>query len=64
VLRFLYPLRVGVIVPITNKYSMYATQRAGLALDKMVFAKTAFERQQAHRWVLAWTSLASRIHHP
>jgi hypothetical protein len=36
----------------------YAMRRAGLALDKLVAAKTENERKHARRWAFAWAALA------
>jgi hypothetical protein len=37
-----------------------AWRRASIAVDRMTRAQTAYERENARRWVKVWTSVARR----
>jgi hypothetical protein len=43
----------------TQQHDNYAMRRAGLALDRLVTAKTEDEQIRSRRWILAWSGIVS-----
>jgi hypothetical protein len=42
-----------------TQHHAYAMERASLALDRMVRARTSDEWKKARRWALAWSAIAN-----